>query len=70
MSKNLNRPFFMDFLTTLSRVIEQQKSNPDSMANLDEGDGIMDMMLKPTLQTYESKEGNKAGGGGDSDEDD
>ena len=50
MSKNLNRPFFMDFLTTLARVIEQQKSNPDSMANLDEGDGIMDMMLKPTLQ--------------------
>ena len=69
MSKNLNRPFFMDFLTTLSRVIEQQKSNPDSMANLDEGDGIMDMMLKPTLQTYESKEGKKDGGGGDSDED-
>ena len=68
MSKNLNRPFFMDFLTTLSRVIEQQKSNPDSMANLDEGDGIMDMMLKPTLQTYESKDGQK-GGGGDSDDD-
>ena len=69
MSKNLNRPFFMDFLTTLARVIEQQKSNPDSMANLDEGDGIMDMMLKPTLQTYESKDG-KMGGGGDSDDED
>ena len=69
MSKNLNRPFFMDFLTTLARVIEQQKSNPDSMANLDEGDGIMDMMLKPTLQTYESKDGQKGGGGDDEDDD-
>ena len=39
MSKNLNRPFFMDFLTSLSRVIEQQKSNPESVANLDEVDG-------------------------------
>ena len=27
---------------------------------LDEGDGIMDMMLKPALQTYESKDAPKA----------
>ena len=49
MSKNLNRPFFMDFLTTLSRVIEQQKSNPESMANLDKGDGedgVTDSLLR------------------------
>ena len=59
----------MDFLTTLSRVIEQQKSNPESMANLDEGDGIMDMMLKPTLQTYDSNPGKKGGGGDDDDDD-
>ena len=26
---------------------------------LDEGDGIMDMMLKPTLTTYESKDDKK-----------
>ena len=50
-----------DFLTTLSWVVEQQKSNPELMANLDEGNSIMDMMLKSTLQKYQSKEGKKGG---------
>ena len=34
MSKNLNGPFFIDFLTTLSRVMEQQKSNPEEGTTL------------------------------------
>ena len=48
-------------------MVEQQKSNPELMANLDEGNSIMDMMLKSTLQKYQSKEGKK--GGGDYNED-
>jgi hypothetical protein len=37
----------MDFLITLSRVIETQKSNPDCVMHPnDDGDGILDMMLR------------------------
>ena len=32
----------MDFLTTLSRVIEQQRSNPESMGE----DGVTDSLLR------------------------
>lgn len=69
LSKNLNRPFFMDFLVTLSRLIETEKENPDVLKNMDEGDGIMDMMLKPTLTTYESKEGKSKDKDDDDDDD-
>ena len=50
LSKNLNCQFFMDFLTTLSRVIEQQKRNPDSIVKLDEGDIMLKSMYAPGLQ--------------------
>ncbi len=67
LSKNLNRPFFMEFLVNLSKVIEAQKENPNLLDNKDEGDGIMDMMLKPALTTYESREAGKGGDDDDSD---
>jgi hypothetical protein len=69
LSKNLNRAFFMDFLVTLSRTVDPESptGNPD---NIDEGDGIMDMMLKPALQTYESKDAANHTNDNDDDEDD
>jgi hypothetical protein len=30
LSKNLNRPFFMDFLITLAKILEQEKNNPQT----------------------------------------
>ena len=55
LSKNLNRPFFMDFLVTLCRQVDPDPEKGIS-CNADPGDGIMDMMLKPTLATYESRD--------------
>ena len=50
----------MDFLVTLARVVELERENPAAkIKTWDEGDGIMDMMLKPTLTTYESKDKDK-----------
>ena len=59
LSKNLNRPFFMEFLVKLSRSVDPE-TRPEK--HEDEGDGFFDMMLKPTLTTYES---GKEGGGED-----
>jgi len=58
LSKNLNRPFFMDFLKVLVRSVKDpEKGGTAGMAaSEDGGDGIMEMMLKPTLATYESKD--------------
>ncbi len=50
------------------RKIEQDKENPDLRAVEDNGDGIMDMMLKPTLTTYESKNDDKKGSDDEDDE--
>lgn len=50
LSKNLNRPFFMEFLIELSRTLDPKSPQKD----VDEPDGIMDMMLQPALQTFES----------------
>ena len=45
--------------------------NPDPEADcrgrLDTGDGVLDLMLKPTLTTYESKEDAKKGDDDDED---
>ena len=30
LSKNLNRPFFMDFLITLAKILDQDKNNPQA----------------------------------------
>ena len=54
LSKNLNRPFFMDFLVTLTRQVKPDQDLEKGCT--DPGDGMMEMMLKPTLATYESKE--------------
>ena len=47
----------MDFLTTLARNVDPDPQSP--AGDEDEGDGIMDIMLKPALQAYESQEGKK-----------
>ena len=59
LSKNLNRPFFMEFLITLSRTVDPETPTKEEMGE-DEGDGIVDMMLQPALTTYESKEEKKS----------
>ena len=77
LSKNLNRPFFMDFLLMIARLHEEDKRNPHRALHDDgdEGDGIMDIMLKPRLTPMDSG-GDKArdnasrkseAGGGDDD---
>lgn len=55
LSKNLNRPFFMDFLTQLSiRYTEKsavvEEEDPD-----DQGDNLVSMLLKPSYTTQESE---------------
>merc|ERR1712223_1650941 len=65
LSKNLNRPFFMEFLVTLAGTLDPQSPAKDA----DEGDGIMDMMLKPALTTYESEDCPKAKPESDDEED-
>ena len=50
------------------RKIEQDKENPDLRAVEDAGDGIMDMLLKPTLTTYDSKCDGKKGDDSDDEE--
>jgi len=57
MSKNLNRPFFMDFLTTLS-VRYSDKAFCDDFDSDDEGDNFMTMLLKPSYTTQESEKDN------------
>jgi len=54
MSKNLNRPFFMDFLTTLS-VRYSDKAFSDDFDSADEGDNLMTMLLKPSYTTQDSE---------------
>lgn len=66
LSKNLNRPFFMEFLVALVRTVDPESPAKDG----DEGDGIMDMMLQPALKTYESKEEDKGAQKDDSEDDD
>ena len=69
LSKNLNRPFFMDFLKELTKSVKP--GHDESMERgefFDRGDGIMEMMLKPTLATYESKD-DKSKKSDDEDED-
>jgi len=65
LSKNLNRPFFMEFLIELARTLDPKSPHKD----VDEPDGIMDMMLQPALQTYESTDCPKAKAETDEEED-
>jgi len=58
LSKNLNRPFFMDFLTDLSvkhatKPLRVDEEEPDS------GDNLMSMLLKPSYTTQDSEKEKK-----------
>jgi len=58
MSKNLNRPFFMDFLTCLS-VRYSIRGNDDD-TDSDTGDNWMTMLLKPSYTAQESRTSQKS----------
>jgi len=60
LSKNLNRPFFMDFLTDLSvRYTDKELCKDDDPE--DRGDNLMSMLLKPSYTTQDSSKGDKGG---------
>lgn len=52
MSKNLNRPFFMDFLTMLSIRVSLKGDEVDT--DSDTGDNWMTMLLKPSYTAQDS----------------
>ena len=52
MSKNLNRPFFMDFLTCLS--VRYTLRGDDIDTDSDTGDNLMTMLLKPSYTAQDS----------------
>lgn len=69
LSKNLNRPFFMDFITSLSMLYVTKgplEEDPE-----DSGDNFMSMLLKPSYTSQESevKEKEKEDDGGQDSED-
>lgn len=66
LSKNLNRPFFMDFLTQLSiRYTEKSAVLVDEEDPEDAGDNLVSMLLKPSYTTQESEKfEDDADGGG------
>jgi hypothetical protein len=55
----------MEFLIELSRTLDPKSPQKD----VDEPDGIMDMMLQPALQTFESTDCPKAKAETDEEED-
>jgi len=71
MSKNLNRPFFMDFLAQVSlRFVEE---TPESEEDDDTGDNLMSMLLKPSFTVQEANEvanvdDEESSNGGDNDQ--
>jgi len=52
MSKNLSRPFFMDFLTCLSVRFSEKGEEIDT--DSDNGDNLMTMLLKPSYTAQDS----------------
>jgi len=56
MSKNLNRSFFMDFLTQLSVRYSLRQDVEDS--DSDTGDNLMTMLLKPSYTAQDSTKSN------------
>ena len=57
MSKNLNRPFFIEFLTEVSvkfanNGLSELELDPE--LNPDTGDNILTMLLKPSYTTQDS----------------
>merc|ERR1712038_792956 len=55
LSKNLNRPFFMDFLTQLSIRYTEKSAVVDEEDPEDSGDNLVSMLLKPSYTTQESE---------------
>jgi len=53
MSKNLSRPFFMDFLTCLS--VRFSEKGEDFDTDSDNGDNLMTMLLKPSYTAQDSQ---------------
>lgn len=53
MSKNLSRPFFMDFLTCLSVRFSEKGEEIDT--DSDNGDNLMTMLLKPSYTAQDSQ---------------
>lgn len=54
LSKNLYRPFFMDFLTTLSIRHEAMKDDPEKGGDEDTGDNLLNMVMRPSYTVQES----------------
>ena len=55
LSKNLNRPFFMEFLTSISvQYVDTGLSEPETDPH-DAGDNILTMLLKPSYTTQDSE---------------
>jgi len=57
LSKNLNRPFFMDFLASLSVRYADIRNCEDG--ELDGGDNFVSMLLKPSYTSVEEEKGSK-----------
>jgi len=55
LSKNLYRPFFMDFLTTLSVMHDETKDNPELGGDDDTGDNLLSMVMRPAYTMQESE---------------
>ena len=56
LSKNLNRPFFMEFLTNISvKYVTTGLSQEDPE---DAGDSLLTMLLKPSYTTQDSNHNN------------
>ena len=55
LSKNLNRPFFMEFLTSISvQYVDNGLAEPETDPH-DTGDNILTMLLKPSYTTQDSE---------------
>lgn len=55
LSKNLYRPFFMDFLCTLSTMHDETKDNPELGGDDDTGDNLLSMVMRPAYTMQESE---------------
>jgi len=57
LSKNLNRQFFVDFLTAVTRRLAEEGETGQLQEDEDSGDDLMAMLLKPSFTTQESEKG-------------
>ena len=60
LSKNLNRPFFIDFLTAISvKYVKNDLSIETETDAEDTGDSILTMLLKPSYTTQETQDSDR-----------